>query len=218
MSRSVHHPVFARVYARLADQMERHGVAEHRDELVRGLSGRVVEIGAGTGLMFGHYPAEVTEVVAVEPEPTLRTRAAIAGARAQVPVSVHDAVADDLPFPDASFDAAVASLVLCSVRDQASALAELRRVLRPGGELRYYEHVLGERAAQQRLQRATDVVWPWFAGGCHTARDTPRAIRAAGFEVEEERRFTFRPSVLAAPVAPHVIGRARRVRDASMTP
>jgi len=210
--RSVHHPIFARLYARLADQMERHGVAEHRDELVRGLSGRVVEVGAGTGLMFGHYPATVTEVVAVEPEPILRAKATAAGARAAVHVSVHDAVADELPFPDASFDAVVASLVLCSVPEQATALAELRRVLRAGGELRYYEHVLGERAGQQRLQRATDVVWPWFAGGCHTARDTPAAIAASGFEIVEERRFEFRPCVAAAPVAPHVIGRARRPR------
>ena len=209
-SGSVHHPLFARVYAFIGTRAEDTGQAEHRDELLAGLSGRVIEVGAGNGLNFGHYPESVDEVVAVEPEPYLRERAEQAAAEAPVPVIVLDGVADALPLDDVSVDAGVASLVLCSVPSQATALAELRRVLRPGGELRFYEHVRAESSPLAGLQRAADVVWPHVSGGCHTHRDTPRSIERAGFEIESCRRFNFRPCSLVAPVAPHVLGRARR--------
>jgi ubiquinone/menaquinone biosynthesis C-methylase UbiE len=137
----VHHPLFARLYARMSPRADARGVAEHRRELLAGLSGRVIELGAGNGLNFSYYPAAVSELVAVEPEDYPRERARQAAGAAPVPVTVVDALADRLPFPDRTFDAAVASLVLCSVPDQASALRELRRVLRPRGELRFYEHV-----------------------------------------------------------------------------
>ena len=207
---AVHHPLFARLYARMGTRAEEAGQAEHRDELLAGLHGRVVEVGAGNGLNFPHYPATVEEVVAVEPEPYLRERAHEAAARAPVPVTVLDGTADALPLADRSVDAGVLSLVLCSVPDQASALAELRRVLRPGGGLRFYEHVRSERPKLARVQRAVDVVWPHVSGGCHTHRDTPRAIERAGFEIESCRRFRFRPCALLAPAEPHVVGRARR--------
>lgn len=206
----VRHPLFARFYARFAETAERMGAAAHRDELLAGIAGRAIEVGAGTGTNFDHYPDTVTEVVAVEPEPYLRRLAERAAARASVPVRVVDGTADALPSPDASFDAAVASLVLCSVPDQARALAELHRVLRPGGVLRFYEHVRSGRPGLARVQSAVDVVWPFLAGGCHAGRDTASAITAAGFVVERERRFDFRPALVAAPVSPHVIGEARR--------
>ena len=97
---------------------EHAGAAEHRDELLAGLNGRVIEVGAGNGLNFRHYPAAVTEVVALEPEPYLRQRAEQATAAAPVPVTVVAGVADALPADDAVFDAGVASLVLCSVPEQ----------------------------------------------------------------------------------------------------
>jgi ubiquinone/menaquinone biosynthesis C-methylase UbiE len=207
---AVHHPVFARLWS----LMSRHEPAEirrHRDELLAGLSGRVIEVGAGVGSNFAHYPATVEEVVAVEPEPYLRERARTAADRADVRIEVLDGVADHLPADDALFDAAVACLVLCTVPDQAHALAELRRVLRPGGELRFYEHVLSGQPALALSQRVVDrVFWPRTFGGCHTARDTPAAITAAGFEVEDQRRIWVNPMPLAFPVAPHAIGRARR--------
>ena len=206
----VHHPVFARMYARMAKEFEAKGAAEHRDEALAGLAGRVVEVGAGTGANFAHYPSSVTEVVAVEPEPYLRDIAAKAAASAPVPVTVLDGVADRLPLDDASSDAGVASLVLCTVGDPAAALAELRRVIRPGGELRFFEHVRAETRGFARFQRVVDVVWPRLGGGCHASRDTVAAIEAAGFGIETLRRFTFRPSLVVAPVAPHVIGVARR--------
>jgi len=207
---AVHHPVFARLYARLADQFEAKGGAEHRRELLAGAAGRAIEIGAGTGLNFKYYPTTVTEVVAVEPEPYLRAKAEAAAATAPVPVRVVNGTADALPAEDSSFDVAVASLVLCSVPTQATALAEARRVLRPGGELRFYEHVRSQSPSLARVQRWADSIWPLTSGGCHTARATDGAIEQAGFTIEGRRRFTFRPSVLTYLVSPHVIGTARR--------
>lgn len=189
---------------------EKKGAAVHRVELLADLSGRVVEVGAGSGINFAHYPDTVTEVLAVEPEPYLRAMATGAARLAPVPVTVLDGIADQLPLEDASCDAAVASLVLCSVPDQASALSELHRVIRPGGELRFYEHVRASTQRFARVQEALDVVWPRLGGGCHTSRDTLSAIRSAGFEVIQLREFTFRPSIVTAPVAPHILGRARR--------
>ena len=207
---AVQHPVFARLWS----LMSRHEPAEirrHRDELLAGLSGRVIEVGAGTGSNFAHYPATVGQVVAVEPEPYLRERARAAATGANVRIEVLDGVAGRLPADDASFDAAVACLVLCTVPDQAHALAELRRVLRPGGELRFYEHVRSDQPVLALSQRAVDwAFWPRAFGGCHTARDTPAAIEAAGFEVEDQRRMWVNPVPIAFPVASHAIGRARR--------
>ena len=209
MSCDVHHPVFARVYARLSPRTDGRGGAEHRRELLAGLRGRVLELGAGNGLNFPYYPAKVTEVVAVEPEDYLRARADGAAQTGPVPVTVVDAVADQLPFPDGSFDAAVTALVLCSVPDQATALLELRRVLRPGGELRFYEHVRPSNPRTAAVwQRADDWnIYPRISGGCHAARDTEQAIREAGFAVERCRRFPFKGGPVSAP---HILGLARR--------
>lgn len=206
----VHHPIFARLFARFSAEAEEAGQSEHRQELLAGLTGRVIELGAGNGLNFAYYPPSVTELVAVEPESYLRGLAEEAAKSAPVPVRVVDGLASRLPVEDAGFDAAVASLVLCSVADQAEALAELRRVIRPGGELRFYEHVRGERPGLVRAQRAADLLWPRLAGGCHTSRDTAGAIEQAGFAIESCRRFSFRPCVLVYPITPHVLGIARR--------
>ncbi|MBA3422810.1 MAG: class I SAM-dependent methyltransferase [Thermoleophilaceae bacterium] len=209
-SDAVRNPLFARLYHRVSALAEDAGQREHRRELLAGLAGRVVEVGAGNGLNFRHYPADIEEVIAVEPEAYLRARAREAASRARVTVRVVDGLAERLPLDDGSIDAGVFSLVLCSVPSQLAALAELRRVVRPGGELRFYEHVRGEGATFARFQRAADVVWPCIAGGCHTHRDTPRAIEGAGFEIETCRRFSFAPCSALAPIKPHVLGRARR--------
>ena len=206
----VSHPVFARVYDRLAAGAEKAGATEHRRELLAGLSGRVIEVGAGNGLNFKHYPESVSEVVAVEPEPYLRARAEEAARHAPIAVRVVPGVADALPAADGEFDAGVASLVLCSVPDQARALAELRRAIRPGGELRFYEHVRANNPRLVRLQDRVTPVWRRVNAGCHPNRDTPGAIARAGFEIERARRFKFPPCFLCAPAWPHVIGTARR--------
>jgi ubiquinone/menaquinone biosynthesis C-methylase UbiE len=189
--------------------MERE-VGAYREELLAGLSGRVVEIGAGNGMNFAHYPATVEEVVAIEPEAYLRAKAEEAARKAPVLVGVGDGVADSLPLPDREFDAAVVSLVLCSVPDQARALAELRRVLKPGGELRVLEHVRSGAPRKARVQVLLDRsgVWPFFGGGCHCARDTVSAIAAAGFRVERMRSLDVGPSWLHSN--PHMLGAARR--------
>jgi ubiquinone/menaquinone biosynthesis C-methylase UbiE len=208
MPETVRHPLFARLYARVSERESAEQVAQRRETLA-GLRGRVVELGAGNGRNFGFYPAAVEEVVAVEPEPYLRARAVEAATRAGVTVTVVDAVAGELPFEDASFDAAVACLVLCTVPDQAAALADLRRVLRPGGELRFLEHVHAERGLLRAVQSFADAsrLWPAVAGGCHAARDTLQAIEHAGFTPSDVRRFDFSPGP-PLPAVPHVLGRA----------
>ena len=210
MTTQVRHPIFARMYARLSVAADASGAQDHRERLLRGLRGEVVEIGAGNGLNFRHYPDEVTRVVAVEPEPHLRTRAAAAAREAGAPVEIVDGTADAIPLPGGSMDAAVASLVLCSVADQAVALAEIRRVLRPGGELRFYEHVAAADGRWSKRQRRIDPLWTRIAGGCHLTRDTEAAIGAAGFRIEACDRFLFQPCCLARAAAPHILGVARR--------
>jgi ubiquinone/menaquinone biosynthesis C-methylase UbiE len=205
-----HSPAFARIYTRVAERAESRGAAGHRRKLLAGLSGRVIEVGAGSGANFAHYPSAVVEVVAVEPEAYMRRRAAAAAGRAPVTVTVVDGVGSRLPGKEASFDAGVAALVLCTVPDQANALGELFRVIRPGGELRFYEHVVSKRPWEASLQRLADAtLWPRLAGGCHTARDTSTAIERAGFTIETCERFRFGPSPLI-PAHPHVLGKARR--------
>ncbi|MDP8968997.1 MAG: methyltransferase domain-containing protein [Actinomycetota bacterium] len=186
------------------------GVAEYRQRLLRDLSGAVVEVGAGNGLNFRHYPPAVAHVVAVEPEPYLRERARAEAQAVPILVEVVEGTADTLAAADASFDAAVMSLVLCTVPHQAEALAEAFRVIRPGGQLRFFEHVLADTPGLARVQRAADLVWPRLAGGCHAGRDTLAAIERAGFEIEGVERFRFPPTRVPLPTSPHVLGRARR--------
>lgn len=206
---AVQHPIFARVWDRISRRAEDGEQGEHRDELVRGLAGRVVEVGAGNGVNFSRYPKAVTEVLAIEPERHLRERAIEAARTATVPIRVVDGVADHIPADEGEFDAAVACLILCSVPDQASALAELRRVLKPGGELRFYEHVIARAPMASRAMRLSDrLFWTRLAGGCHMSRDTTSAMDTAGFKIDSCRRFSYSP-VRMQPGLPHVIGTAR---------
>lgn len=205
---NVSHPIFARLFQRVSKRLDAEGGADHRRSLLAGVTGRVIEIGAGAGRNFAHYPPTVTAVLAVEPEPHLRAAATTAATTAPVPVTVVEGLAERLPAADGTLDAAVVSLVLCSVRDQAVALAEAHRVLRPGGELRFYEHVRAEHPGTlRRMQRLADAtLWPLVCGGCHTSRDTVAAIRAAGLTVTELSRFRFPETRLAGMASPHVRG------------
>ena len=207
---TVSHPIFARVYERIAARSEGRGGAEHRRTLLAAASGRVIELGAGSGANFAHYPDTVREVVAVEPERRLREAALRAAASAPVPVAVREGTAGSLPAEEAGFDVAVVSLVLCTVPDQQRALAELLRVIRPGGELRFYEHVRARDERVARMQRLADATfWPRIAGGCKLSRDTLAEIERAGFQIERCERFAY--SVAAGvPAAPHILGSARR--------
>jgi ubiquinone/menaquinone biosynthesis C-methylase UbiE len=212
----VNRPLFARIQARAAAIEEERGGAALRRRLLDGLSGRVVEVGAGSGVSFAYYPATVRELVAIEPEPNLRDLAIEAARSAPVPVRVLDGTAERIPLGDASVDAAVVAGVLCSVPDPVRALREIARVLTAGGELRFYEHVGARNARLKRLQRFVDeTFWPRLFGGCHTSRDPEPALAASGFVVDARERFSFRPTLLAIPVAPRVLGRARATQPGS---
>ncbi|HEY2522232.1 MAG TPA: class I SAM-dependent methyltransferase [Streptosporangiaceae bacterium] len=205
----VKNPLFARMFARLGARNEERGNRELRSELLAGLSGRVLEVGAGTGLNFPHYPGSVAELVAAEPEPYLRARAEEAAAAAPVPVRVTDGTAADLPAADGEFDAVVVSGLLCSVRDVSAALTEFARVLRPGGQLRFYEHVRSRDPLFARYQRGADLAWPHLMGGCHVHRQTQAAVSQT-LTLEACRGFRFPPSATFSPVAPRILGIARK--------
>lgn len=202
----VRHPLFARLFDRLAAKDKGRGEDALRRELLAGLSGRVVEVGAGNGINFEHYPAEVEELVAVEPEPYLRGQAERTARSLPLQTMVVDGTAADLPLESGSVDAVAVAGVLCSVPDQEAALAEFRRVLRSGGELRFYEHVRSPRAAFGRYQDLLALVWPRLMGGCRPNRDTLAAIEGSGFRIERCRRFGFPANARAYPVMPRILG------------
>jgi ubiquinone/menaquinone biosynthesis C-methylase UbiE len=197
----------ARCYDFFMDRMDRAGAAEHRRRLVEEAGGEVLEIGAGTGKNLPLYRV-AERVVALEPDPAMRARAHEAAREARVPVEVVEGDAMALPVGDASFDTVVFSLVLCTVPDVGRALGEARRVLRPGGTLRFYEHV---RASDPRLSRWQDRLerpWGWVGRGCHPNRDTAAAVAATGFNVMSLEEFDF--PAMPPIVRPHVIGLAER--------
>jgi SAM-dependent methyltransferase len=186
---------------------EPESVKQLRRENLAGLTGRVLEVGAGTGTNFELYPDTVTEVVAVEPEHRLAVQAQQAAAAAAVRVTVSTDTVER--FADAEpFDAVVCSLVLCSVDNPDQVVRQLLSLLKPGGELRYFEHVAstGWRSRLQRLADAT--VWPRMAGNCHTHRHTEQTIVAAGFAVSGARREWMVPAWVPVPTSEVAIGRA----------
>ncbi|MGH3532687.1 MAG: methyltransferase domain-containing protein, partial [Mycobacterium sp.] len=188
---TVNHPFFALIWPTIAAH-ETEKLRALRRENLAGLSGRVLEVGAGIGTNFVFYPDSVQQVVAVEPELRLAVRAREAAAEAAIPIQVTNDAAEN--FADGEpFDAVVCSLVLCSIRDPDAVLRQLYSRLRPGGELRYFEHVAsgGFRGRLQQLADAT--LWPRLFGNCHTHRDTEQAIVGAGFEVDGARRESTLP-------------------------
>jgi SAM-dependent methyltransferase len=211
-------PLYGPEQSRFARYLERREqrkpdllAREHRRGLLAGLHGQVLEVGCGDGRAFELYPPEVAGVVAVEPDPTARAVAGERSREAAVRIDVVDGTAEALPVEDGAFDAVVAVWVLCSVRDPAAALAEMHRVLRPGGELRFYEHIRSEHATFRWFQGTIDgLFWTRALGGCVTTRDTTAAIKTAGFEIVELERGFHSSSLLTITSAPYVIGTARR--------
>lgn len=206
---TVDNPFFARIWPYVAAH-EVEAIRALRRENLAGLSGRVLEVGAGIGTNFSHYPESVDEVIAVEPEPRLSAQARASAEAAPVRIVVTEATAE--AFSDVEpFDAVVCSLVLCSVSNPDSVLRRLYSLLRAGGELRFLEHV-ASAGARGRFQQFVDAtVWPRLFGNCHTHRDTERAIIAAGFEMDTSRREWTLPAWAPFPVSELALGRARRL-------
>lgn len=185
---SLRDALFARVYDRAVAPAEEACFQAWRADLLAGLSGTVVEVGAGTGANLAHYPAAVERLVLTEPTPAMlrQLRDHLDRVDPGIDVEVHRAAASSLPLGDDEADAVVTTLVLCSVPDQAAVLAEARRVLRPGGRLVFLEHVAAEdRPDRLRWQRRVDPLWSFVAAGCHLTRRTEAAIAEAGFALGE---------------------------------
>lgn len=205
MSEAPSHPLFAAVYDPATALAERTVLAPHRRYLAAGLSGAVLDLGAGTGAQFPHFGPAVT-LHAVEPDPHMRRRAAGRAATLDRAVDLRDAEASALPYPDDSMDAIVAGMVFCTLPDPGAALDEAARVLRPGGEFRFLEHVADD-GWRERVQRLVAPLWKRAAGGCHLTRRT--AALFAGhdaFDVVEMERF----HLGVTPVRPFVRGALRK--------
>lgn len=205
--------LFGRMYAagydRFTARAERKsGAEEHHRRLAADAKGEVLEIGAGTGRNLAEYQA-ADRVVALEPEPDMRARTERRAKRAKVPVEVVDGDAMALPFPDDSFDTVVASLVLCTIPDPGRALGEAHRVLRPGGTLRFYEHVRSDDPKLSARQDRWCRPWRWFGRGCHPNRRSVELIEDAGFRVQEAEEYDL--SGVPSIVSPHVLGVAEHV-------
>ncbi len=200
----VRHPVFAFFYDLLAASTE-EWEGRYREEVCGAASGRVLELGAGTGMNFRHY-REARQVVAAEPEPNMLRRAAGRAREAMAPVDLVRSSGESLPFPDASFDTVTCTLVLCSVSDPSLVLGEARRVLKPGGELRFYEHVRSPEPRMATWQDRLERPWGFFAGGCHPNRQTLSTLSSLGFS---GRYRMFDPPMAGGRFLPHVVGTAR---------
>lgn len=184
--------LFSAFYDRGFQATEEAGLREMRHELLAEARGRVLELGAGTGLNLEHYPGEIDGLTLTEPDPhmTKRLRGKLAALGKTSEITVIETPAESLPFPDDSFDTVVVTLVLCTVPDQAAALQEIRRVLKPDGQLLFLEHVRSRNPALAKWQDRLERPWRFLGDGCHPNRDTAAALGAAGFqlgEVEHDR-------------------------------
>jgi ubiquinone/menaquinone biosynthesis C-methylase UbiE len=171
--------LIAALYDRMRAASEREGLAARRRQLLADARGRVLEVGAGTGLNLEYYPEEIDELVLVEPEPAMLRKLERRLREVGRPARIVEAGAEALPFPDGSFDTAVCTLVLCEVGDPARALGEMRRVLRPDGSLLFLEHVRSEDPATARLQDRINPVWRFVSNGCNCNRPTLSLIEGA---------------------------------------
>jgi ubiquinone/menaquinone biosynthesis C-methylase UbiE len=199
--------IFAVLYNPFLWLGEIAGMRSRRRVLLGNARGRVAEIGAGTGLNIAHYPAEIDELVLTEPDASMRKKLASRLQRNGRIARIVDAPAERLPLADASVDTVVSTLVLCTVPDPERTLAEIARVLRPGGQLLFLEHV---RASSRLLAASQDLLFrPWrgFAGGCYCNRPTAELMRDCGFDVAgDDSVWRGMPAI----VHPLIVGRATR--------
>jgi ubiquinone/menaquinone biosynthesis C-methylase UbiE len=204
-------PAWLRILALLYDPFcwlgEVAGMKSRRSALLGNARGRVVEIGAGTGLNVAHYPDGITELVLTEPVAAMRRRLARRLQRHGRITRIVDAPAERLPLADASVDTVVSTLVLCTVDDPEGALREIARVLRPDGQLLFIEHVRASSRFLAACQDKLDEPWRRFAGGCRCNRATVELMRACGFAVAaDDMVWRGMPAI----VHPLIVGRATR--------
>jgi len=213
MPRKHGHKWFAALFDRIMAPAERSFMKEARQYVAGQAQGRVLEIGCGTGANFAYYTDAVAEVIATDPDPYMldRARKKLSAATATRPIEIHEAPAEELPFEDASFDTVVDTINMCTIGDLAEALAEMKRVLRPSGQLRFYEHVRYEHPAGALAQDIITPVWKWFGAGCHPNRDVAASIRNAGFEIVDLEHLTPVPPLPPMLFTrPHIMGFAIR--------
>jgi ubiquinone/menaquinone biosynthesis C-methylase UbiE len=191
---------FSAVYDRGFKATEEAGLSAMRHELLTQARGRVLELGAGTGLNLEHYPEAIESLALVEPDPhmTKQLREKLAQAGKSAEISVIEAPGENLPFPDEFFDTAVVTLVLCTVPDPAATLEEVKRILAPDGQFLFLEHVRSHSPELAKWQDRLESPWQFLADGCHCNRDTVRAISAAGFTLGEVERSSL-------PKAPPIV-------------
>lgn len=200
---------FAALYDRGLKATEEAGLREMRRELLGGAGGRVLELGAGTGVNLDLYPGAIEDLVMIEPDPFMAKQLRSKLAESARTATVIEAPAERLPLEDASFDTAVAMLVLCTIPDPAAALAEAARVLKPGGQLLFVEHVRAEDPGLARWQDRLEKPWRFLGDGCHCNRDTVATIAASRFELKEIQRGQM-------PKAPPIV--SPLVRGSAMLP
>ena len=185
MAQEQGHKWFAAIYDRMMASAERSFMKGVREQMAGGASGRVLELGAGTGANFAYYGPGAEEIFAIEPDPHMLERARGRAGEAPRPIDLRQASAEEIPFEDASFDTVVSTLVMCSVNDPLRALSEARRVLKPSGKLRLYDHVRYENVFGAFWQDLAAPAWRWLGGGCSPNRDIAGLVREAGFEFEQ---------------------------------
>lgn len=189
--------IFAKLYDPFFAAAERDGLSQRRADLLAQATGRVLEIGAGTGLNLEHYPAETEKVVLSEPSEPMAAKLRDRAAEAPFDCEVLIAPAENLPFPDDSFDSVVCTLVLCTVPDPEAALAEIARVLAPGGRLLLLEHVRSESADRAKWQDRLETPWRLFGNGCYCNRDTVSTVESAGFTLDlQHGTFPHAPPII----------------------
>jgi len=179
---------FSSFYDSLLKGTEDAGLRDTRRQVLAGARGRTIDLGAGTGANLELYPDAVTELVLSEPDPHMVKRLRPRLAESSVPAELVEAPAERLPFEDSSFDTAVFTLVLCTVPDPQAALAEVARILKPGGRLLFVEHVRAPEPGLARWQDRLEAPWRFFADGCHCNRDTVAAIETSPLTLERVER------------------------------
>jgi len=204
------HKWFAAIYDKMLASEEKKFLGVIRAEMLKDVTGNVLEIGAGTGVNFQYYQPGA-HVTATEPDPYMLERAKKRASEAKVAIELRQVAAEELPFPAASFDFVIDTLVLCSVSDPRKVLSEIKRVLKLGGELRLYEHVRYKNPIGALSQDLISPAWQWFGAGCHPNRNTERYLREAGFELSDVRiRKELPPIPPMIFTRPHLQAVARR--------